>query len=165
MYDEPPATVDMFCQRYVQPLGEESDHLHIVAITDALQVGWAGGRASRVGGGGEAGAREEGREGGRTLAARSGQDEGPAPSSGCAQWRGGSAAMWVGRVQAPQLPVHTRHSTSQGHATPAAAVPLLLDRLLPVIAYAVLVRAGTHMRHITHVRHGVLADMPPFRLA
>ena len=38
MYDDPPATVDMFCQRYVQPMGEESDHIHIVAITDALQV-------------------------------------------------------------------------------------------------------------------------------
>jgi hypothetical protein len=38
MYDEPPATVELFCQRHVEPMGEESDHLHIVAITEALQV-------------------------------------------------------------------------------------------------------------------------------
>ncbi|KXZ47072.1 hypothetical protein GPECTOR_38g309 [Gonium pectorale] len=38
MYDEPPATVELFCQRHVEPMGEESDHLHIVAITDALQI-------------------------------------------------------------------------------------------------------------------------------
>lgn len=38
MYDEPPATVELFCQRHVEPMGEESDHLHIVAVTEALQV-------------------------------------------------------------------------------------------------------------------------------
>lgn len=38
MYDEPPPTVEMFCQRYVEPKAEESDNLHIVALTDALQV-------------------------------------------------------------------------------------------------------------------------------
>ncbi|GLI64035.1 hypothetical protein VaNZ11_007192 [Volvox africanus] len=38
MYDEPPATVELFCQRHVEPMGEESDHLHIVAVTDALQI-------------------------------------------------------------------------------------------------------------------------------
>ncbi|EFJ52492.1 hypothetical protein VOLCADRAFT_86645 [Volvox carteri f. nagariensis] len=38
MYDEPPATVELFCQRHVEPMGEESDHLHIVAITEALQI-------------------------------------------------------------------------------------------------------------------------------
>ncbi|KAG1676553.1 hypothetical protein FOA52_000096 [Chlamydomonas sp. UWO 241] len=37
MYDEAPA-VDHFCQKYVEPMGEESDHVHIVALTDALQV-------------------------------------------------------------------------------------------------------------------------------
>ena len=31
-------TVDQFRQRYVEPMGEESDHVHIVALTDALQV-------------------------------------------------------------------------------------------------------------------------------
>ncbi|KAG2432857.1 hypothetical protein HXX76_008590 [Chlamydomonas incerta] len=38
MYDEPPATVELFCQRHVEPMGEESDHLHIVAVTEALQI-------------------------------------------------------------------------------------------------------------------------------
>ncbi|KAG2501153.1 hypothetical protein HYH03_000968 [Edaphochlamys debaryana] len=38
MYDEPPPTVELFCQRFVEPMGEESDHLHIVAVTDALQI-------------------------------------------------------------------------------------------------------------------------------
>ncbi|GFR40095.1 hypothetical protein Agub_g643 [Astrephomene gubernaculifera] len=38
MYDDPPATVELFCQRHVEPMGEESDHIHIVAITEALQV-------------------------------------------------------------------------------------------------------------------------------
>ena len=33
-----PVTVEQFCRRYVEPMGEESDHIHIVAITDALQV-------------------------------------------------------------------------------------------------------------------------------
>ena len=37
MYDESPA-VDEFRQRYVEPMGEESDHVHIVALSDALQV-------------------------------------------------------------------------------------------------------------------------------
>ena len=37
MSDDAP-TVDHFRQRYVEPMGEESDHVHIVAITDALQV-------------------------------------------------------------------------------------------------------------------------------
>ena len=31
-------TVEQFCRRYVEPMGEESDHVHIVALTDALQV-------------------------------------------------------------------------------------------------------------------------------
>ncbi|KAL6756826.1 peptidase C65 Otubain-domain-containing protein [Haematococcus lacustris] len=38
MYDDPPACVDTFCQRYVEPMAEESDNIHIVALTDALQV-------------------------------------------------------------------------------------------------------------------------------
>ena len=38
MMDDP-VTVEQFCRRYVEPMGEESDHIHIVAITDALQVG------------------------------------------------------------------------------------------------------------------------------
>lgn len=38
MYDDPPASVDLFCQRFVEPMGEESDHVHIVALTDALEV-------------------------------------------------------------------------------------------------------------------------------
>lgn len=38
MYDEPPPTVELFCQRFVEPMAEESDNLHIVALTDALQV-------------------------------------------------------------------------------------------------------------------------------
>jgi hypothetical protein len=29
-----------FCQKYVEAMGEESDHVHIVALTDALQVGY-----------------------------------------------------------------------------------------------------------------------------
>ena len=33
-----PITVEQFCRKYVEPMGEESDHIHIVAITDALQV-------------------------------------------------------------------------------------------------------------------------------
>ena len=37
MMDDP-VTVEQFCRRYVEPMGEESDHIHIVAITDALQV-------------------------------------------------------------------------------------------------------------------------------
>ena len=37
MIDDP-IEVDQFCRRYVEPMGEESDHIHIVAITDALQV-------------------------------------------------------------------------------------------------------------------------------
>jgi hypothetical protein len=31
-------TVEQFCRRYVEPMGEESDHVHIVALTDALQA-------------------------------------------------------------------------------------------------------------------------------
>lgn len=37
MIDDP-IEVDQFCRRYVEPMGEESDHIHIVAITDALQI-------------------------------------------------------------------------------------------------------------------------------
>lgn len=37
MLDDP-ITVEQFCRKYVEPMGEESDHIHIVAITDALQV-------------------------------------------------------------------------------------------------------------------------------
>ncbi|KAL3132625.1 hypothetical protein ABBQ32_009152 [Trebouxia sp. C0010 RCD-2024] len=37
MMDDP-VTVEQFCRRYVEPMGEESDHIHIVAITDALQI-------------------------------------------------------------------------------------------------------------------------------
>lgn len=37
MMDDP-ITVEQFCRKYVEPMGEESDHIHIVAITDALQV-------------------------------------------------------------------------------------------------------------------------------
>lgn len=33
-----PITVEQFCRKYVEPMGEESDHIHIVAITDALQI-------------------------------------------------------------------------------------------------------------------------------
>ena len=45
MYDDPPASMEIFCRRMVEPMGEESDHIHIVALTDALQVRavWAGG--------------------------------------------------------------------------------------------------------------------------
>ena len=32
-------TVEQFRRRCVEPMGEESDHVHIVALTDALQVG------------------------------------------------------------------------------------------------------------------------------
>lgn len=31
-------SVEQFCQGHVEPMSEESDHIHIVAITDALQV-------------------------------------------------------------------------------------------------------------------------------
>ena len=31
-------SVEQFCRRYVEPMGEESDHVHIVALTDALQA-------------------------------------------------------------------------------------------------------------------------------
>ena len=31
-------TVQQFRQRCVDPMGEESDHVHIVALTNALQV-------------------------------------------------------------------------------------------------------------------------------
>ena len=31
-------SVEEFCRRHVEPMGEESDHVHIVALTDALQV-------------------------------------------------------------------------------------------------------------------------------
>ena len=37
MLDDP-ISVEQFCRRFVEPMGEESDHIHIVAITDALQV-------------------------------------------------------------------------------------------------------------------------------
>lgn len=40
MMDDP-VTVEQFCRRYVEPMGEESDHIHIVAMTDALQVGFS----------------------------------------------------------------------------------------------------------------------------
>jgi hypothetical protein len=30
--------VDTFCRKFVEPMGEESDHIHIVALCDALQV-------------------------------------------------------------------------------------------------------------------------------
>lgn len=33
--------VSSFCARCVDPMGEESDHIQLVALTDALQVGWA----------------------------------------------------------------------------------------------------------------------------
>lgn len=32
------AQVEQFRQRFVEPMGEESDHVHIVALTDALAV-------------------------------------------------------------------------------------------------------------------------------
>lgn len=32
-------SVEQFRRRCVEPMGEESDHVHIVALTDALQVG------------------------------------------------------------------------------------------------------------------------------
>ncbi len=38
MYDDPPQTVEAFCKCYVEPMAEESDNIHIVAITDALEV-------------------------------------------------------------------------------------------------------------------------------
>lgn len=39
MYDDPAAaSVDTFCGRFVEPMGEESDNIHIVAISDALRV-------------------------------------------------------------------------------------------------------------------------------
>ena len=44
MYDESPS-VDSFCHKYVEVMGEESDHVHIVALSDALQV--RGGSRSR----------------------------------------------------------------------------------------------------------------------
>lgn len=31
-------SVEQFCRRFVEPMGEESDHVHIVALTDALHV-------------------------------------------------------------------------------------------------------------------------------
>ena len=31
-------TVQQFCSRYVEPMGEESDHIQLVALTDALLV-------------------------------------------------------------------------------------------------------------------------------
>lgn len=31
-------SVEQFCRRFVEPMGEESDHVHIVALTDALRV-------------------------------------------------------------------------------------------------------------------------------
>ena len=31
-------TVQQFCTRYVEPMGEESDHIQLVALTDALLV-------------------------------------------------------------------------------------------------------------------------------
>ena len=31
-------TVQQFCTKYVEPMGEESDHLQLVALTDALLV-------------------------------------------------------------------------------------------------------------------------------
>jgi ubiquitin thioesterase protein OTUB1 len=37
MYEECLPT-DLFCQRHVEPMGEASDHVQIIAITDALQV-------------------------------------------------------------------------------------------------------------------------------
>lgn len=30
--------VDVFCQKCIDPMGEESDHVQMVALTDALQV-------------------------------------------------------------------------------------------------------------------------------
>ena len=41
MYDEAPS-VDSFCHKCVEVMGEESDHVHIVALSDALQVRVAG---------------------------------------------------------------------------------------------------------------------------
>eukprot|EP00798_Chlamydomonas_sp_ICE-L_P001657 gene1657-33050_t len=38
MYDDPPASTELFCRRLVEPMGEESDHIHIVALTEALTV-------------------------------------------------------------------------------------------------------------------------------
>ena len=38
MFDDPPATVELFCQRHVEPMAEESDNIHIAALTDALQA-------------------------------------------------------------------------------------------------------------------------------
>ena len=36
--DDEGLSVEQFCRRRVEPMGEESDHVHIVALTDALQV-------------------------------------------------------------------------------------------------------------------------------
>jgi len=35
---EEPMTVEQFCRKHVEAMGEESDHLHIIAITDAFQA-------------------------------------------------------------------------------------------------------------------------------
>jgi ubiquitin thioesterase protein OTUB1 len=31
-------SIEQFCRKHVEAMGEESDHIHIVAITDALQA-------------------------------------------------------------------------------------------------------------------------------
>lgn len=38
LYDDVVVEVDTFCRKFVEPMGEESDHIHIVALCDALQV-------------------------------------------------------------------------------------------------------------------------------
>jgi ubiquitin thioesterase protein OTUB1 len=35
---EEPITVEQFCRKHVEAMGEESDHLHIIAIADAMQT-------------------------------------------------------------------------------------------------------------------------------
>ena len=44
--------VRSFCDKWVDPMHEESDHVQLVALTDALQVGRAGGGGRGAGSGG-----------------------------------------------------------------------------------------------------------------
>jgi ubiquitin thioesterase protein OTUB1 len=66
--DDDHQTVEGFCRRYVEPMGEESDHLHAQALVDALGVrvrvmylDGGGGGGDGGGGGGGGGGSELGR--------------------------------------------------------------------------------------------------------
>jgi Peptidase C65 Otubain len=92
--DDEALSVEQF-RRRVEAMGEESDHVHIVALTDALQVGGTDRQAGR---------QTESNPHALTFRHPSHAD---GYTGGClagqALWADGPSAVFVGRWKAPSL--------------------------------------------------------------